>query len=248
MVIQCSVWLMSMELSWKELMTQLPHLPDEAKVNQQKQRLEPICPDRDGAVRATVPGKQARYRVELDPAGPLKSSCTCPDFERRQRARGSVCKHIMAVAHNVRTVAGPSGLRHSTQPARPGAGRPATMSLVRPYQDGRLTPPPLVEDLPELDPVHLLGTTRDRKRQLKEHHRLLVTGAFTCSGSTNVAMDIREAVVRFRLLTQEEYAKVALLWCAVREPGEENKTLLRELAVTLGRSQLSAVEKWLRDN
>lgn len=127
-----------------------------------------------------------------------------------------------------------------------GGGRPATVALVRACVE-RNDVPVSPAALPECDPVHELGRPGRRKEQEKQFYALLRTGAFTCGDApegSGAAMGIREAVVRCRLLGRADYAQVALMWCAWREPGKDNHELLLGLAETVGRPCVKALRKW----
>lgn len=122
--------------------------------------------------------------------------------------------------------------------AREGAGRPPSLAP-------RLTTkvPEFPGMLPELCPMHLLGATGERTTQCNQHRELLRTGAFACGSVTQgQAMDIREAVVRFRLLERPDWALAALKWCALREPGEHK--VFMELADAVGRVCRRELRKW----
>jgi hypothetical protein len=134
-------------------------------------------------------------------------------------------------------------------PRRAG-GRPATLSLVRTRHRRDPVPPPLPAMLPVLDPVHDLGRPDRKKEQVRQHYELLTTGAFTChpgAAEDGKALDIREAVVRYRLLGRADHAQVALMWCAWREPGDAERELLLTLAATVSRRCVTAVREWLRE-
>lgn len=133
-------------------------------------------------------------------------------------------------------------------PRRAG-GRPATLSLVRSRYRRDPVPPPLPATLPVLDPVHELGRPDRKKEQVRQHYELLTTGAFTChpgAAEDGKALDIRETVVRYRLLGRADHAQVALMWCAWREPGDAERELLLTLAATVSRRCVTAVREWLR--
>ena len=134
-------------------------------------------------------------------------------------------------------------------PRRAG-GRPATLSLVRTRHRRDPVPPPLPAMLPVLDPVPGLGRPDRKKEQVRQHYELLTTGAFTChpgAAEDGKALDIREAVVRYRLLGRADHAQVALMWCAWRELGDAERELLLTLAATVSRRCVTAVREWLRE-
>lgn len=134
-------------------------------------------------------------------------------------------------------------------PRRAG-GRPATLSLVRNRHRRDPVPPPLPATLPVLDPVQDFGRPDRKKEQVRQHYELLTTGAFTCHAGVvedGKAMDIREAVFRYRLLGRADHAQVALMWCAWREPGDAERELLLALAATVSRRCVTALREWLRE-
>ncbi|WP_010121649.1 SWIM zinc finger family protein [Corynebacterium nuruki] len=134
-------------------------------------------------------------------------------------------------------------------PRRAG-GRPATLSLVRSRHRRDPVPPPLPATLPVLDPVHDLGRPDRKKEQVRQHYELLTIGAFTSRPGVpegGAAMDIREAVVRYRLLGRVDHAQVALMWCAWREPGDAERELLLTVAATVSRRCVTALREWLRE-
>jgi hypothetical protein len=134
--------------------------------------------------------------------------------------------------------------------SRRAGGRPATLSLVRSRHRRDPVPPLLPATLPVLDPVHELGRPDRKKEQVRQQYELLTTGAFTCHAGAvedGKAMDIREAVVRYRLLGRADHAQVALMWCAWREPGDAERELLLTLAATVSRRCVTALREWLRE-
>ncbi len=222
----------------------------------------------DGMLYAEV----RNYEVVLDPGSPKGSSCSCPDFRHNRERKHELCKHIYALAGALGAVrtrpapadpavrAGKKNEKKRSTPessltkadgtadrrftagekkgvAREAAGRPPSLAP-------RLTTkvPEFPGTLPELCPVHLLGATGERTAQCNQHRELLRTGAFTCGEAHKRAMDIKEAVVRFRLLERADWALAALKWCALREPGE--RKVLMGLADTVGRVCRKELRKW----